>query len=253
MRIAIAQIAMHWTTSENVAAIQRAMGIAKSAHADLCCFSELAISGFHREIAREAKREIVTPALDAIAESASRLSLAVAVGAPAITPDNRRFIAHYLINETGTVVAEIHKRGLTDPEATFFCRGEARPIADLRGLRCTAVICREIEDLEHIEAELPSEAVDVLLVPGALRQDPEKPRSDPPPYVENLRRLASATGAWVVHTNWPNALNRPEESVDSGGSNVVSPKGELMFRLPMQRAGIGVFTLGERLFEWIDE
>jgi predicted amidohydrolase len=244
---------MHWTTSENVAAIQRTMGVAKGAHADLCCFSELAVSGFHREIAREAKRGIVMPALDTIAASASRLSLAVAVGAPAITPDNRRFIAHYLINERGTVVAEIHKRGLTGPEATFFCRGETRPIADLHGMRCTAVICREIEDLEHIAGELPSGTVDVLLVPGALRQDPEKPRSDPPPYVENLRRLSSATGAWVVHTNWPNALNRPEESVEGGGSNVVSPEGELMFRLPMRRAGIGVFNLGERTYEWIDE
>jgi hypothetical protein len=115
------------------------------------------------------------------------------------------------------------------------------------------VICREIEDLEHIAGELPSGALDVLLVPGALRQDPEKPRYDPPPYVENLRRLAIATRAWVVHTNWPNALNRPEESVDGGGSNVVIPQGELMFRLPMQRAGIGVFNLGERTYEWIDE
>jgi predicted amidohydrolase len=111
MRIAIAQIAMHWTTSENVTAIQRTMFVAKSAHADLCCFSELAVNGFHREIAREAKRDIVTPALNAITESASHLALAVAVGAPAITPDDRRFIAHYLINGRGTVVAEVQSGG----------------------------------------------------------------------------------------------------------------------------------------------
>jgi predicted amidohydrolase len=110
MRIAIAQIAMRWTTSENVAAIQRAMVIAKSAHAGLSCFPELAISGFHWEIAREAKREIVTPALDAIAESASRLSLSVAVGAAAIPPDNRRFIAQ-----------------VTEPFFALWCRCSPQP------------------------------------------------------------------------------------------------------------------------------
>jgi hypothetical protein len=54
----------------------------------------------------------------------------------------------------------------------------------------------------------------------------------------------------VVQTNWPNALNRPEESVDGGGSTVSSPEGEMLFRLPMQASGVAVFTLGDRHFEW---
>jgi predicted amidohydrolase len=253
MRIAIAQISMHWTTDKNLQAIERAMIVADSAGAQICCFSELAVTGFHREIAREATAEVVRPALEAIAARAARLSLAVSVGAPAIASDGRRFIAQYLINERGQVVAEIRKRGLTDPEATFFSRGDARPVELLQGLRCTAVICREIEDVDSISMELPPGSAQLVLVPGALRQDPEKPRTDPPPYVANIQRLAAAMKAYVVHTNWPNALNRPEESVDGGGSNVASPDGELLFRLPMQKPGIGVFKLGERTFDWLDE
>jgi hypothetical protein len=87
-------------------------------------------------------------------------------------------------------------------------------------------------------------------VPGALRQDPDRPRSDPPEYVRNLQRLAAATRAFVVHTNWPNALNRPEESIEGGGSTVASPTGEVLFRLPRQAAGVGVFNLGETAFDW---
>jgi omega-amidase len=249
-RIAIAQIAMHWTTAENTAAISRAMGLASVRNAQICAFSELAVTGFHREIGREARPELVQPAVQGIQALAARLSLAVAVGAPTFGPDGARFNAHLLIDEKGDPAAEIAKRGLTDPEATFFARGASRPVGRLQGLRCSAVICREVQDLDHVWSQLRPGSVDLIFVPGALRQDPEKPRTDPPAYVRDLQRLAAATRAHVVHINWPNALNRPEESVEGGGSVVAGPDGELLFRLPMQASGLGVFTLGERSFEW---
>ena len=49
-RIAIAQISMHWSTAENVAAILRAMDLARSRGAKLCAFAELAVTGFHRQM-----------------------------------------------------------------------------------------------------------------------------------------------------------------------------------------------------------
>ena len=85
---------------------------------------------------------------------------------------------------------------------------------------------------------------------ASFRQDPDKPRTDPSEYVCNIQRLAQATRAYVVQTNWPNALNRPEESIEGGGSIVASPEGEVLFRLPMQASGVGIFTLGERHFDW---
>ncbi|MES2956692.1 MAG: carbon-nitrogen hydrolase family protein [Pseudomonadota bacterium] len=249
-RIAIAQINMQWTTRENVVSIRSAMDIAKSRGAHVCGFSELAVTGFHRQIAREAKPEIVSPAIRELQAHGARLSLAIAVGAPSFADDGARFISHLLIDERGETVAIVQKRGLTEPEATFFARGSARPLGTLHGLRCSAVICREVEDLELIAAELPPGTADLIFVPGALRQDPEKPRTDPPEYVRNIQRLAQATRSHVVQTNWPNALNRPEESVDGGSSTVASPDGEVLFRLPAQASGVGIFTLGERHYEW---
>ena len=87
-------------------------------------------------------------------------------------------------------------------------------------------------------------------MPGALRQDPDKPRTDPPEYVHKIQRLALSSKAYVVQTNWPNALNRPEESVDGGGSTVANPEGRILFRLPAQVAGVAIFNLGEDSFEW---
>lgn len=249
-RIAIAQIAMHWTTAENLVAIERAMALARDRQARICAFAELAVTGFHREIGREAQPAVVEPALQRIRALAARLGLGVAIGAPTFGPEGSKFNSHLLIDETGALAAVVSKHGLTDPEATFFARGSSRPVGALQGLRCSAVICREVSDLPEVAAQLPADTVDLVFVPGALRQDPDKPRTEPPAYVHDIARLAAATKAWAVHTNWPNALNRPEESVDGGGSVVANPQGEVLLRLPMQASGVGIFTLGESSFEW---
>jgi predicted amidohydrolase len=249
LRVAIAQIAMHWTTRENVASMIQAMTLAKSRGADICGFSELAVTGFHRQIAREALPEIVDPAIFELRAQCAKLSIGASIGSPTFE-GGKRFISQLLIDERGDVVAAVEKQGLTAPEATFFERGASRPVGTLQGLRCSAVICREVEDIEQVSSELTKGRVDLIFVPGALRQDPEKPRTDPPEYVRNIQRLAQATGAYVVQTNWPNALNRPEESVDGGESTVAGPDGQVLLRLPKQASGVGVFTLGKSHFEW---
>lgn len=249
-RIAIAQVRMHWTLAENLGAIHNAMHLAKQEGAAICAFSELAVTGFHRDIASLARPEVVEPAIDRIRHLSARLGLAVAVGTPTFGDGGAKYITHLLIDDNGLVTAAVSKRGLTDPEATFFARGTSRPLGMLKGLRCTAVICREVSDFSSVTAQVPPGSADLIFVPGALRQDPDKPYSDPPPYVDDMRALAVATGAYLVQTNWPNALNRPEESVDAGRSGVVSPAGELLFRLPKEASGVGVFNLSERSYAW---
>jgi predicted amidohydrolase len=214
---------MRWTTSENVAAILGAMSLASSLGARLCAFSELAITGFHRQIAREAVPATVTAAISEIAEECTRLSLAIAVGAPTFGAGTAKYNSHLLIDEQGQTRAVVPKRGLTAAEATFFEPGSSRPIAKLQGIDCSAVICREISELDLIMEDLRPGTIELIFVPGALRQDPEKSRTDPPEYVRDLQRLALATRAHVVQTNWPSALNRPEEGVEGGKAPWLRP------------------------------
>jgi predicted amidohydrolase len=249
-RIAIAQIGMHWTTSENMESIARALDMAHGQGAAICGFSELAVTGFHRRIALEALPEVVAPAIRRIQDRCAEARMGAAVGAPTFGADGTKFISHLLIDESGEIAATVSKRGLTEPEATFFQRGTSRPVGQLHGLRCSAVICREVEDLAQVTEDLPHGSVDLVFVPGALRQDPEKPRTNPPKYVHDIQRLARATGAYVVQINWPNALNRPEDSVDGGESTVAGPDGQVLFRLPREASGVGVFTLGDSRFDW---
>lgn len=250
LRIAIAQVAMHWTTAGNAIAIERAMRQAHAAGAAICAFSELALTGFHREILREAVPGTVDPALAAVRGLARELGLAVSLGAPTFGRGGERFITQLLVDERGDVAAAVHKIGLHVPERTVFTPGRGRPVGVLAGQRCSAVICREVGDLDAVAQQLPRGRAEIVFVPGALRHDPALPRGERPAYMADLQRLAATLGAWVVQTNWPNALNRPEDSVDGGRSLVVSPAGEIVLELPAQVAGVGTFTLGETRFDW---
>jgi omega-amidase len=249
-RVAIAQIPMHWDISANLTGMKAAMRIARDDGASLCAFAELALTGFHRRIVEWAHPHHVMPALAEVQAMAASLGVAVALGAPTFSEAGERFNSHLLLASDGSLAAAIHKIGLTDPEATFFSRGSNRPVARIGGLTCTAVICREIEDQSEIIQQLAGRDVQIILWPGQMRPDPEKPVQDPPEHVAQAQALARAVGAYVVQTNWPNALNRPEESANAGHSACISPSGNLLFRLPMQGFGTAVFTLGERTYTW---
>ena len=134
-RVAIAQVRMHWTLEENLSSIYDAMHLAQAEGADICAFSELAITGYHSKIASLAKPELIDPAVAEIKNLSAKLKLAVALGAPTFDAAGLRYISHHLIDETGNISATVSKIGLTDPEATFFARGNGRPTGWMRGLR----------------------------------------------------------------------------------------------------------------------
>ena len=249
-RIAIAQIPMHWEPEANLQAMQRAMAVAAAEGATLCAFAELAITGFHRRVVEWARPEIVGPAIEQIQNAAASLGLAVAFGAPTFAADGSRFNSHLFVDASGRWVGTVSKIGLTEPEATFFARGNQRPVVNLGGVDCTAVICREIEDHDEVMQQLAGAGALVILWPGQMRPDPAKPVQDPPEHVVQAQALARAAGAYVIQTNWPNALNRPEESENTGHSACIAPNGELLFRLPKQGFGVGVFSLGDAAPGW---
>lgn len=253
LRIAVAQPRMQWHTADNLATIEAMLHQAQAQGAALCSFPELALTGFHRGIVQEADPATVSPALQRVQALCAQLQVAAALGAPTWGEDGARFNSHLLIDEHGALAATVPKNGLTAPEATFFQHGKSRPVAQLQGWRCSAVICREVEDFDAITARLQPGAAQLLFWPGQMRPDPAKPVQDPPEHVQQAQAIARACQTFVVQSNWPNALNRPEESPQCGQSAVIAPSGELLFRLPEQGCGLAVFELGARHFHWIPQ
>jgi omega-amidase len=249
-RVAIGQLRMQWSIEDNMASILSSMAFAATREADICVFPELAVTGFHRQIAALAIPELVQPWLAAIQSACANHSMAVAIGCPSFGSDARIFNSHILVNEVGLCTAVVEKNGLTAPEATFFTPGTARAVGQLQGLRCTSVICREVEDFDEVCAQLPLGAADLIFWPGLMRPEPGKPITDPPAHVVHARRLAQKSGTYIVQANWPNSLNYPAESEHSGQSVVIDPQGKLVLKLPRAEPGVAIFALGESAYEW---
>jgi predicted amidohydrolase len=250
IRIAVCQQRMHWRGEDNTAAIIDALAQASVQGAQVCLFPELAVTGIHRQIAVVARPELVRGWLASISAACARSRIAVSVGAPSFTADGQRHIAQHFFDDAGQLVGSVHKAGLTAPEATFFDPGHQRPTLPLAGRRWSAMICREIDDADAIARQLAADPPDIVVWPGAMRPDPDRPPADPPWHVQDAQAFARRCGAFVVMVNWPNALNRPEESADAGASVVIDPQGRILLTLPQAEAGLGVFDLGAESFQW---
>ncbi len=253
LRIAIAQPFMQWTGDANAANLLRTLEQAAAAGMQLCVFPEAMLPGFHRRIVEFAKPELVSGWLRSIQAACARHAVAATFGAPTFGSDGRIYNSQLFVDETGHLVGTVDKQGLTEPEATFFARGTSRPVLPLLGRRCTAVICREIEDHDAVCAELLPQAPELVIWPGQMRPQAQDAGIEPPPHVRNAQRLAQSLHAWVIQSNWPNALNRPEESEGTGRSVVISPTGEITLTLPRAQAGVGMFTLGASSFAWLPQ
>jgi omega-amidase len=256
LRVAIAQMQMHWTIEENVAEILRAISIAKREGAQLCVFPEMALTGFHRQIASIAKPALIEPAMRAVQDACAANHIAAILGAPTFGANNAIYNSAVFVDERGEQIAAVAKIGLTVPEATFFTHGTERRIVSMLGLSMSAVLCIEIHDRESIMKQLAASdaktnrKIDLLAWPGIMRPDPNAANANEEKHIEDARQLARETGAWIVQANWPNSLNYPAESAFAGQSVVIDPSGEFAVRLPIAQAGVGVFSLGSTQFSW---
>lgn len=238
---------MEWSGLANTQSMVQAMTQAASGGAQVCVFPELAVTGFHRRIRTEAAPHLVEASTRTLQQACRDHCLAIVFGSPSFGDDGRIFNSCVFFDERGEPAGVVEKIGLTPAEETFFARGSTRSCVNLLGYRTTAVLCREIEDLQDLEAELPSLAPQIIFWPGMMRPAVDGSEST---HVQHAQQLARCAGAFIIQANWPNSLNYPEESAEAGQSIVLSPTGDELIRLPMAAAGVGVFDLGDTTFDW---
>lgn len=247
LRIAIAQPAMFWTTEENTQRIVDSLAVAADQGAQLCLFPELALTGFHRGIREQAEAALVAAALLRVQGTCRENGIGCALGAPTRASDGSVLNSYLLIDSQGEIVAETPKDGLTPAEATFFARGATRPVVSFEDRACVTVICREVEDLPAIDAQLAEHDVDLVFWPGLV--SPVAGAADPLAFGTEVTEMARRLGAYVVQSNWPQSLNVPE-ATRLGASRVVDAAGDVHLQLPYDEPGVGVFNLGERDYRW---
>lgn len=254
LRIAIVQQPMAWTTPDNVAHILAALALAAEQGAGIAVFPELALTGFHRGIRGEAVPATVDAALLQVRAACRAHRIACALGAPTFAADGTILNSYLHVDTAGEIISAVSKNGLTPAELTFFAPGTERPVMQFAGRRCTTVMCREIDDLDSIAAQLQADPVDLVFWPSMVGNPPGTIHPTPEDtadlgYFKRTAVLAQRLDAFVVQSNWPQALNTPE-STYLGESKAYAPDGEILLTLPRDAAGVGVFTLGERSFRW---
>ena len=254
LSIAIVQQPMAWTTPENVAHIVAALALAAEQGAGVAVFPELALTGFHRGIRGEAVPATVDAGLRQVRAACCEHGIACALGAPTFAGDGAILNSYLHIDVNGEIVSSVSKNGLTPAELTFFAAGTERPVMQFEGRSCTTVMCREIEDIDAIAAQLAAEPVQLVFWPSIVGHppgtiaEPERAVQDLG-YRQRAGEFARRLNAHLVQCNWPHALNTPERDYQ-GESKAYAPDGEILLTLPRDEAGLGVFTLGERAFRW---
>lgn len=254
LRVAIAQQPMAWTTAENTQHIKNLLTCAADGGAQICVFPELALTGFHRGIRDQATLCIVEDAFRRVQESCCQHWIACALGMPTFAGDGAVMNSYVVIAPGGGVASISSKNGLTPSEQTFFKAGTTRDLVEVEGRSCASVMCREIDDVDAIERQLSSDDVDVIFWPSLVGHPPGTVHATPEDtadlgYVERTAVLARRLDAYVVQSNWPQALNTPG-STYHGESKVYAPDGDILLTLPRDLPGVAILTLGDREYEW---
>ncbi|MCE4556321.1 nitrilase-related carbon-nitrogen hydrolase [Roseateles cellulosilyticus] len=238
-RWAVVQPRMHWTLEGNVAETVAALEAAAAAGAEGCVGTELALTGFHRRLPELLDATALADAEAMLRACCARRRLAAAIGVPTLGADGAVFNSHVYIDPAGREVGRVHKRGLTASEAGFFAPGGTRGWTSLAGLAVTSVLCREMLDIDALRVELspPPPGVRVIFWPSYIGESDTEQTALCAAYREGARRLAVELGAWVLQSNWPEALNLPGAH-GFGHSVVIAPGGQRVATLPRDAAAL---------------
>jgi predicted amidohydrolase len=246
LRLGLAQLGAHLGgLDRNLAGHHQLIERARAERVDLLVFPELGLTGYllqdlHAEVAMRADDERLLELASAAGDACSAV-----VGFVEESADHRLFVSAALL-EGGTVAQVTRKTylpsyGLFD-ERRFFAAGDVLSAVDSRlGVRLGISIC---EDFWHLPVPL-LQALDGAQVLVNISSSPGR---DVSAAVEGglgtaeswralLRTYAMLTGCYVVYVNRVGV----EESITFwGGSEVVGPRGDSVFRAPLHDEGLFV-------------
>lgn len=249
MLVATAQMEMKWTVEENHSSMMAIIERAAKFGAGMVLFPELSITGFHREIVNEAGKLQEDPQwVEAIRSSCSDNSVFAWIGLPTFE-DELIYNSYVLVGPDGELVSEVRKEGLTESEKTLFSSGNERPTSEIEGCNFTAVMCREVADLDHLNSQLCQSELNGIVWPGFLSHGLDEAVANREGTAEQAAKVAKSLGCEIVQCNWANSLNKPE-MVNLGGSVYLNNLGEVVWRCPEGISGIGFVDLTSSECRW---
>jgi len=216
LRVAIAQLPISGSVTQNAAKIRAAMREAAGGRARIIQFPEGMLTGYAKNPIQhweEVDWNAVHTELQDIMSLAGELNIWVVLGsAHQLTPPNWPHNSLYIISDQGKLVTRYDKRIVSHAEVTqFYTTGSEPIIFDVDGYRFGCVICVEI-NFPELFSEYGRLGVDCLL----LSAYPEAP-------IFQLKARAHA----AVHCFWI-GLSVPTERATMMSSALIGPNGEVV-------------------------
>lgn len=216
LRVAIAQLPISGSVTQNAAKIRAAMREAAGGRARIIQFPEGMLTGYAKNPIQhwdEVDWNAVHTELQDIMSLAGELNIWVVLGsAHQLTPPNWPHNSLYIISDQGALVTRYDKRIVSHTEVTQFYTAGSEPIIfDVDGYRFGCMICVEI-NFPELFSEYGRLGVDCLL----LSAYPEAP-------IFQLKARAHA----AVHCFWI-GLSVPTERATMMSSALIGPDGEVV-------------------------
>ncbi|HCM1285189.1 TPA: carbon-nitrogen hydrolase family protein [Vibrio parahaemolyticus] len=223
MKIGVVQMQMNWTVAQNLMTISE--HIESLVTLDILIFPELALSGFHRNIKTESKMDLIQSAVTELCHLAKKHKTTLFFGAPTVV-GSHVFNSYLCISNTGRVVAQWDKTGLTESESSFFSKGGNR----------------EVEDIDWFISQTRSSRPGLIIWPSYISQSGDERSSTG--YFSAVSDIANKLGAFVLQCNWPHALN--DQSISGlGGSRILGRDGKCIFTMPMDQVAVSILEFSE--------
>jgi NAD+ synthase (glutamine-hydrolysing) len=227
LRIALAQVNLLVGDVEgNTCRIIQALDDARSMDANLVLFPELAVCGYPPEdlLFHAGLRQQVADAVAKIGRATAGLT--AVVGYPEYT-DQGIYNAAAVFSD-GTLIGNYRKRCLPNysvfDEERYFEVGDEPCVIDVQGIRVGLTICEDVWETEPCRQAAAAGAQIILSINGSpFRADKQGLRE------QVLADRAADTGLPLVYQN---LVGGQDELVFDGGSCVVTPARETVFRAP---------------------
>ncbi|WP_051395233.1 hypothetical protein [Vibrio parahaemolyticus] len=158
------------------------------------------------------------------------------------------FNSYLCISNTGRVIAQWDKTGLTESESRFFSKGGNRDVLTINGVRCSAIICREVEDIDWFISQTRSSRPELVVWPSYISQSDDA--SSLTGYFPAVSDIANKLDAFVLQCNWPHALN--DQSISGlGGSRILGRDGKCIFTMPMDQVAVSILEFTEGSLQFV--
>jgi predicted amidohydrolase len=209
---------------------------AERQEADLVCFPECFLQGYHvtESHVKETAIEIASGEFESLLEKLSDVAPIIVVGL--IERDTDRFYNTAIAVKCGALIARYRKVHLFGGERTIFDSGSAHSVFDVENTTIGINICADLNSSESVRAAAVAGAK-VLVCPCNNMMRRESAEEGKWRHNEIRSTRASESQIWLISSDVTGELNG---RISYGPTAVIDPQGHVVEQVPLMKTGMVV-------------